>query len=300
MFQQDGQGRLQGFLVDAVGVEHDQGLGPVDSLGDAGVLLQVEPAHALHDIDGLPRQLVAQLWHAHLDDIQFGFMRGIIDEEVEAATLEGLAKLAGVIAGEDDDRMMPGLDGAQLGDADLEVAEDLQQESLELGIRAVDLVDEQDDWLVAEQCRQQWPRQQEALAEEDIVFIAQPVSRLPQGIGFCQQVAELIAQQLRVEHLLGVFPFIERFVLVQAFITLQADQSLPRRARPGLGQLRLADAGWPLDQERFAQLLRQEDDRGDLVRGDILLPGQGFGDLLHIFEYHRRAPSALSSMPRRV
>ena len=87
---------------------------------------------------------------------------------VEAAPLERVVDLAGAVGGEDHHRDVLGADGADLGDGDLEVGEEFQQERLQLLIGAVDLVDEQDGRpLVGGVDRlQQRPLEQELLGEE--------------------------------------------------------------------------------------------------------------------------------------
>jgi hypothetical protein len=49
----------------------------------------------------------------------------VLDVEVEAAALQGVVHLAGAVRGEDGDRGPVGLYGADLGDRDREVGEDL-------------------------------------------------------------------------------------------------------------------------------------------------------------------------------
>ena len=51
--------------------------------------------------------------------------------------------LAGPIRGDDDGRRLVGLDGADLGNGDLEIRKQLEQEGLEFVVGAIDLVDQQ-------------------------------------------------------------------------------------------------------------------------------------------------------------
>ncbi len=193
---------------------------------------------------------------------------------VEAAPFQRLAQLAGVVGGEQHGGLVLGLDRAELGHGDLELAQNLQQESLELGVGAVDLVDQEHHGLVAGERLEQRAGQQEALGEEDILLAGQPVGGLAQAFGVAQHIAELVAQQLRIEQLLGVLPLVERLRLVQALVALQADKLAAGGAGPALGQLGLTDAGGALGEQGLAQPLGQEQSRGDLIGGDVLLGAQ--------------------------
>jgi hypothetical protein len=77
--------------------------------------------------------------------------------------------------------------------------------------------------------------------------------------------------QADVQHLLGVIPFVQGAVGVQALIALQTDQVCPERGRQHLGDLSLADPGLAFDEHRLAQLHRQIDGRGDRAVGDVVL-----------------------------
>ena len=87
-------------------------------------------------------------------------------------------------------------DGAQFRHTDLELAQHLQQESLELGVGAVDLVDQQQRRLVAGDGLQQGPRQQEAFGEKDLFLAGELVGGFRQAAGRGQHLAQLVAQQL--------------------------------------------------------------------------------------------------------
>ena len=69
--------------------------------------------------------------------------RGIVDPLIQAAALERVVDLAGAVRGEDDERRLGGAHGAELGNRDLELREQLQQVAFELLVGAIDLVDEQ-------------------------------------------------------------------------------------------------------------------------------------------------------------
>src|SRR5262245_11096669 len=85
---------------------------------------------------------------------------------MQAAAQERLRELARAIGREEHDRPLARPERAELGDAHLELGEDLEQEGLELGIGLVDLVDQEDDPARRRDRLQQWPRQQELLGED--------------------------------------------------------------------------------------------------------------------------------------
>jgi hypothetical protein len=84
----------------------------------------------------------------------------------QAAPLERLAELTGVVRREEDQRDLLGLDRAQLRDGDLVVGEDLEQEGLGLDLDAVDLVDEEHDRVLRRDRLEQRPGEEEVVAED--------------------------------------------------------------------------------------------------------------------------------------
>ena len=93
---------------------------------------------------------------------------GIVDPAVEAAPLQRVVDLARAVRGDDDDRRLGGADGAELGNRDLKVGEQLEQVALELLVGAIDLVDEQHRRPLARLLdrAQQRPLDQERLGEQ--------------------------------------------------------------------------------------------------------------------------------------
>ncbi len=67
----------------------------------------------------------------------------VVDPVVEAAALQRVVQVAGAVGGEHHDRRVRGPAGAQLGDGDGGLGQQLEQERLELVVAAVDLVDQQ-------------------------------------------------------------------------------------------------------------------------------------------------------------
>ena len=100
------------------------------------------------------------------DDLDLALGGRVADPVVQAAPLQRVVQLPGAVGGEDHERRALRLDRADLGDADLEVGEHLEQESLELVVGPVDLVDEQHRLVAGPDRLQQRPFQQELRAEE--------------------------------------------------------------------------------------------------------------------------------------
>jgi hypothetical protein len=234
--------------VDVGGAEQQQRAGPVDRLGDRGRLLQVEVADHPDHLDELARDGLVELGRVQPDDLELVLELRVVEPEVEAAALQRLGQLARVVGGEEHDRARPRLDAAELGDRDLEVAEDLEEHRLELLVGLVDLVDQQHDRVRRRDRRHERPLEQELLTE-DVVLHVLPAGAL--GLG-------LDAQQL-----LAVVPLVQRLGLVEALVALQAHERALERARQRLGQLGLADTGRSLDEHGLAELGREERDERD-------------------------------------
>ena len=113
--------------------------------------------------------------HLGEHDLLLALQVGVVDVEEEAAALERLGQLTGVVRGEEHQRDLLGLDGAELGDRHLVVGEDLEQQGLGLDLDAVDLVDQQHDRLVGPDGLEQRAGEQE-LVGEDVVLDARPRS----------------------------------------------------------------------------------------------------------------------------
>ena len=117
---------------------------PVDRLGDARRLEEVELAQLLHEADDLARQALAGARRLDLEDLQLALQVGIVDPVIEAAALQRVVDLARAVGGDDDDRRLRRLDRAELGNRHLEVGQHFQQVGLERLVGAVELVDQQD------------------------------------------------------------------------------------------------------------------------------------------------------------
>ena len=165
---------------------------------------------------------VVDLGHAHPHDLLLALDVGVVDVQVEAAPLQRLRQLTGVVRREEHDRPLRALDRAELGDRHLEVGEHLEQQRLGLDLDPVDLVDEQHDRLLGADRLEQRTGEQERLGEDVGLDV------LPVGV--------VLPVGLDAQQLLLVVPLVERLGLVETLVALQADQ-------PGAGDL--GDAPWP-------------------------------------------------------
>ncbi len=244
-------------------VERVEGACPVEGLGHTRQLEEVLAAERVHEGDDLSRQALLDAGQADADDLELALGGRIVDPVVEAAALEGVVDLARAVRGHDHDRRLLGPDRADLGDGDLEVREDLQQERLERLVGPIELVDEQDRSAAGRRLEglQQRPLDQE-LPGEDVLG---------------QSLAVGVATRLRqadLEHLAGIVPLVDGRGHVQPLVALEADQPPAERLCQHLGDLGLAHAGLALEKERPAEGEGQEQGGGQRPVGDIASPGQ--------------------------
>ena len=258
-FKQDVE-RLGGRLgIHRLDAEQQQGPGPVERFRHRRRLFQLQIPDGAHDADHLIGERLRDAGHPGEHDLLLPLEVGIVDVQEQAATLEGLGQLPGVVGGQEHQRNLGGAHRPQLGDRYLVVGEDLQQQGLGLHLDPVHLVDEQHDRFVGPDGLQQGPGQQERL-REDVLLDVLPV--VAAG-GFGDPLG-LDAQQL-----LLVVPLVEGLGLVEPLVALQADQAGIEQFGDRLGQLGLAGAGGALDQDRLPEPLRQVHDAGDALVGQI-------------------------------
>ena len=182
---------------------------------------------------------------------------------IEAPALERVVHLAGAVGGDQNDRRLRRLDGAELGHGDLEIGQHFQQERLEGLVGAVDLVDQQHrrTGRVRLERLQQGPLDQEAFGEH-VVLDARAValaSRLGQTDG---------------DHLRAVVPLIDGGRNIEPLVALQADQPAAERLAQHLGDLGLAGPGLALEEQRPAHLQREIEHRRQRAVGDVIGLGE--------------------------
>ena len=235
----------------------------------------------MHEFHQLVAQLGVHIRHPAEHDALLQFHRREGDVQVQAAALEGVGDVPRVVAGQEYHGGGARLDGAYLGDRDLVVGENFQQQRLELVVGLVDLVDQQDGALVLLHGLEQRARLEEILGVKDIAELVQALYGFRQPLGALEQVSQLLLQHLGVQQLLAVFPFVQGLGLVQALVALQAYQLGVEQFGGGLGQLGLADAGRALHQDGLAQLEGQEYGGGYLGAAYIAEGFEASLDLRH-------------------
>ena len=165
---------------------------------------------------------------------------------------------AGAVGGDDDDRRVRRLHGAELRDGDLEVREDFQQVRLERFVGAVELVDQQHRRSadIRLQRLQQRPLDQIAVGEN----VRGQLLAIGIAGGF---------RQANGDHLRRAVPLVDGGGDIEPLIALQADQLASERRRQDLGDLGLADAGLAFQEQRPAHLQGEEGDGRQRALGEI-------------------------------
>src|SRR6266700_917963 len=179
--------------------------GPVkDSVKGADHRRQAGPAHRFlvfrvleHRADGLARQPLPQLGHPAPDDLGDAGGVRVGDPVVQAAALEGVVQVPGPVRGQHGDRGQGRPLGAELGNGDRRLGQQLEQEGLELVVGPVHLVDEQHGraGTRVQQGGEQRPWQQ-ILAGEQVLVLDVLAGRLGEPDG---------------EQLARVVPLVQRF-----------------------------------------------------------------------------------------
>src|SRR5215218_4521883 len=187
---------------------------------------------------------------------------------VEAAALEGVVDLPGAVGGQYGHRRPIGHDGAELGDGDGEVREDLEEESFELVVGAVHLVNEQDGRHRPPVLKR--PQERAAHQELPIVEVALDTFLVFAAEGF---------RSADVEELAGVVPLVDGLVDVYALVALKADEGCFEDAGENLGDLGLADPRLAFQEQRPTKLQREEDRGGQPLVSQVIVLAQPHSQL---------------------
>src|SRR6266700_1100681 len=208
VLEQRTQGVLHLLGLEPRGAERFERGRPVDGLRDAGGLGEVRRAQPLHERHHVRGEGRGQLRPAAFENRELALRRRVVDPVIQAAALERVVHLARAVARDDDVRRPLGFDRPDLGDGDREVGEHFEQVRLELLVRAVDLVDQQDGRLgtrVLERPEQRATDQE--LLREDV---------------FGRRLLRLAArlEQADLEHLTRIVPFVHGGVDVEPLVAL--------------------------------------------------------------------------------
>jgi hypothetical protein len=234
-----------------------EALEPVEGLADTRRAIEVQPAQVLHERTHLVREVLADVRQPRADDRQLALQVGVLDPVVEAAPLERLVQVARPVGRDDHDRRLLGLDHADLGDRDLELGEELEQEGLELVVGAIELVDQQ---------HRPGPRQrlEQRPAQEEL-----------RGVQLGR------AARAQLQQLARIVPVVQRVVDVDALVALQPDERRAGRRGECLGELGLPDAGLAFEQQRAAQLQSEVDDGPKTLVDEVALLCERAEQLIH-------------------
>ncbi len=223
------------------------------------MLLELEATQHRHHAHHLLGEVRRDAGDALQDDRPLALEARIVEVEVQATALQRLRELTRRIGGEKDERHPARLHRPELGDRDLIVREHLEEQCLGLELDAVDLVDQQHH-RIGRADRLQHGAGEEELLREDVALDRRPLRRL---------VAGRLALDLDAEQLLAVVPLVEHLRLVEALVTLEADEAELERQGDGLRELGLAGAGGALDEDRLVESRGEIDDRRDLLVGEV-------------------------------
>jgi hypothetical protein len=262
---------LDDLGVDLLAAERSQRLRPVDRLGDPGWLREVETPEPPDERRGLAGELLGDPRDPQPDDLDLAIDRRVPDPVEEGAPLERVVELPGSVGREDDGGPSSCPHGSELRDRDLEVRQDLQEERLELLVRAVDLVDEQHDRVVGVDRLEEWPPD-EVLGAEEL------------GLGHGSLLRGADVQQLP-----RVVPLVDGVGDVEALVALEPDQARLESGGERLGRLRLADPGLPLEQERLLERERQEQRRREPAIREVVRLAERRLEVVDGAEGHRRS-----------
>src|SRR2546427_2522151 len=285
VLDQHRQRGLEELRVQLPGVEDHERARPVERLRDRRELAEVHRANLLDGGNDRPGQMLGDFRHLQADDLQLVGRRRKVDEQMQAPAFESVGELPGVVRRQDDERDVLGPHRSELGHRHLEVREHLEQERLELGLGLVDFVDEQDDRLLGQDRREERRRREEAEREERVFLTRDLRHRVGQRRRVGDQLADPVAQELRVEELFGVLPLVERLAFVEPLVALQADERARRHLGQRFCQLGLAHTGRPLDQYRTAHARGQEHDGGHAAARDVARVPEPLLDFLDGLEH---------------
>ena len=259
---------LDGGEVELVPVERGQRRDPVERLGHAGNLVEIQRFAVLHERGRPAGQARRRVRNPFAHDGQFLLERRVVNPLIEAAPLQRVVHFARAVRGEDHERRLRGRDRSELGDRDLELRQQFEQVAFELLVGAIDLVDQQDR---GPRARRVDGLQQRPLDEERVAV--ELASRA------CAVEAAGGLEDAQLEELPRVVPLVDRVRDVQPFVALQTDEVGAERGRDRGRQRGLADARFAFEEQRPSQPEREEERHGEAAVGHVVLGRQQTGEI---------------------
>src|SRR5665213_3350836 len=279
------QEHVQGFAneggIKSVGVQESERAGPIDGFRNRGELAQIQAAHGLDETHQLRAQARLDVRRAGRDDPFLELLVGKGNVQVQAAAFQRIAEVPYIVGGEEHHRRDGGPDHPDFRNRHLVGRQQLQQESLERLVALVDLVDQQHRATLGAQRLEQRPGLHERFGKEQVPHVVEAIHGRLQARRAGQFGAHVVLEDLGIEELLAVLPFIQRLGLVQPLVALHADQRQPQQAGGRERQFGLADAGHALDQDRLLQVGGHVERGGDAPRGDVADAGQALDNRVH-------------------
>ena len=153
------------------------------------------------------------------------------------------SELAGPVRRDDHRRRRQRADPAELGDRHRELGQDLEEESLELVVGSVELIDQQHGLVPGADRGEERTLDQEVRSKQ--------VLDVRLGVGGVHRADR--------DQLPRVIPLVERLRGIDPLVALQADQPPAQQLREDLRHLGLADPGLTFEQERLAEGQREVD-----------------------------------------
>jgi hypothetical protein len=238
--------------------ERHQRRHPVERFGHARNLVEIDVTQLVDQRCDLRGELRRHVRDARLHDRELLLEGGVLDPLIETATLERVVHLARAVRRQHDERRRRRADGAEFGDRHLELGQQLQQIALDLFVRAIDLVDQEDGRPRARGI----DRLQQGTLEQEAFGVELCLGGAQRAGGF---------EDAKLEELPRIVPLIRGLTEVEPFVALQSDQIGPECCGDGRCERGLADAGFPFEEQRTLQPQGQEHRDGEPLVCHIVL-----------------------------
>ena len=260
--------RSSGGLVELLDPKQVERRDPVDRLGHTRGLLNVAVPNTCHRVRHLHREHLRGALDAAPHDLNLALGGRIVDPVVETAALHRVVEVPRAVRGQHDDRRVRRPNGPDLGNRHRGIGEQLEQERLEVVIRAVDLVDQENG-----RPRAGMLERAEQRAANQIVGTEEVLLRELRAA----RVGEPDAQELA-----RVVPLVQRLCRVDAVVALEADQRRVEHGRQRLAGLGLPNTRLALEQQRLRQPEAQVHRRREPLVDEVIDAREPLGQGLYV------------------
>jgi hypothetical protein len=258
---------------------------PIDALAHAGRLVQAQVPHLGDERRDLSGESLPNPGCSPTDDLDFPLEGRMLDPVVQASPLQSIVDIACAVRGDDDDRRLVGVEGAELGNGHRIIGKDLQEQRLELVVRPVDLIDEENGRrpLPGRDRSEHRAAHQESLAVQLVLGSDDIAARL---------------RRPEMQQLAGVVPLVHGLGDVEALVALQADEFASRPSGESTSQFGLSDSGLALEQERSVQAQCEEDGGRQIVTYEVALAVEAGDDVVDRADQEPASSSARRTRTR--